>query len=221
MWFPTFSSIDFAGRIRSSPVHRTRWQTGYSLPTSAMKSLELDYDILLPVVDSHESVITPVLSHYCSLHRMIRAVAWAGAVSAVYGFKTYTIACSAKWPVKTDEEVGADLLEGRPPSGYYGYCATPQELADAITERRLPEQLHYCVGVEGHQIVDPWGTEVMREYEEVAGKPWPESLALPRIIVGSERSLQMVHDYHYSLNIPVSSTVNHIVSSIARNIVRR
>lgn len=160
------------------------------------------------------------LRHYLPVfpEQAVMAVSWASALHAVYGMDSYGIACAAKWPIKTNEELGDDLLAGRPAAGYFGYYATPEELAFALVEKKLPEQLHYCVGISGNRIFDPWCSDVMEDYTNSTGNEWHESLRLPEYIMGQPDDLRITKDYHYDINLQVSAAINAIISSLANHL---
>ena len=185
-----------------------------------MKTLtEINYDAVLGVAKEHATVLRSYLTSIASMpEQAIMSVAWAGALNAVYDVRSYAIACTAKWPIKTDEELGDEILAGRPLSGYFGYYATPEELALALTRREFPNQLHYCVGFLGSYILDPWCSEVVCDYEESSGKEWPSTLKLPRYVLGQSKDLRITKDYHYIVNEQISAGLNAVVSTLAHRL---
>lgn len=181
-----------------------------------MKDLVINYKAVNKVAESHAEILRRYLIMFPE--QAIMSAAWAIALHSIYGLNTYGIACSAKWAVKTYEELGDDLLAGRPTTGYFGYSASPEELADALIAKVLPEELYYCVGMSGNIILDPWCKEVMSDYEESTGKKWAESLALPEYIVGQADDLKITKDYHYCVNLHVSTSMNALVASLSKYI---
>lgn len=174
---------------------------------------EIDYDSLSKVADSHFTILERYFDKFPV--QAVMSLAWAGALNAMYNLRSYPLACSAKWPVRTHEEIGDRLLSGESSSGYFGYAADVSELAEALVQQRLPEQLHYCVGFDNLTIFDPWCGEVMKDYESSCDAKWPETLRLPKYIVGRVDELLRTHDYHYEIHIPVSSGMNALVSELA------
>lgn len=152
--------------------------------------------------------------------QLLKTTAWSIILNKKHGLRSFTVACSAKWAIKDDYEIGEAMLEGKRVGAYYGYAATEEEEREATRKGLYPEQFHYCVGMDlgnfgsGESfnldnlgIFDPWSREVMEDYELATGKAWNPSLVLPPYIIGTVKSLRAL-DYHYNVNTVWSAVIS-------------